>query len=395
MAKPSKASLDMIRQLVEMPTVSRDSNLDLIHWIRDHLKGMGVESTLVHDATGKKANLYATLGPQDRPGIVLSGHTDVVPVDGQDWHTDPFRLTEKDGLLYGRGTSDMKSFVAIALAYAPQFLAQPLQTPIHYAFTYDEEVGCLGAKRLIEVLKEMPVTPKACIVGEPTGMQVIGQHKGKKSWRVDVRGFECHSSLTHLGANAVEAAAELIAFIKALARKKKAEGPFDAEFAPPHTSLHTGTVQGGTALNIVPKDCSFLWEIRYLPQDDVDALYDEVVAYARDRLEPELKAVDPACGFSFTQISGFPGLATPDSAGVIELAKVLTGANRVSKVSFGTEAGLFSQEAGIPTIVCGPGSIEQAHKPNEFIALDQIAQCEAFMDRLLERVRGKAGPLPV
>ncbi|WP_341705090.1 acetylornithine deacetylase [Ferrovibrio sp.] len=395
MAKPSKASLDMIRQLVEMPTVSRDSNLDLIHWIRDHLKGMGVESTLVHDATGKKANLYATLGPQDRPGIVLSGHTDVVPVDGQDWETDPFRLTEKDGLLYGRGTSDMKSFVAIALAYAPQFLAQPLQTPIHYAFTYDEEVGCLGAKRLIEVLKEMPVTPKACIVGEPTGMQVIGQHKGKKSWRVDVRGFECHSSLTHLGANAVEAAAELIAFIKALARKKKAEGPFDAEFAPPHTSLHTGTVQGGTALNIVPKDCSFLWEIRYLPQDDVDALYDEVVAYARDRLEPELKAVDPACGFSFTQISGFPGLATPDSAGVIELAKVLTGANRVSKVSFGTEAGLFSQEAGIPTIVCGPGSIEQAHKPNEFIALDQIAQCEAFMDRLLERVRGKAGPLPV
>jgi len=394
MAKPSKASLDMIRQLVEMPTVSRDSNLDLIHWIRDHLKGMGVDATLVHDATGRKANLYATLGPQDRPGIVLSGHTDVVPVDGQDWQTDPFRIAEKDGLLYGRGTSDMKSFVAIALSYAPKFLAQPLQTPIHYAFTYDEEVGCLGAKRLIEVLRDMPVKPKACIVGEPTEMQVIGQHKGKKSWRVDVRGFECHSSLTHLGANAVEAAAELIAFIKALARRKQAKGPFDGEFAPPHTSLHTGTVHGGTALNIVPKDCSFLWEIRYLPQDDVDALYDEVVAYAREKLEPELKAIDPACGFSFTQISGFPGLATRDSAGVVELAKALTGANRISKVSFGTEAGLFS-ESGIPTIVCGPGSIEQAHKPNEFIALDQIAQCEAFMDRLLERVRGDARALPV
>jgi acetylornithine deacetylase len=395
MAKPSKASLDMIRQLVEMPTVSRDSNLDLIHWIRDHLKGMGVESTLVHDATGKKANLYATLGPQDKPGVMLSGHTDVVPIDGQEWDTDPFRIVEKDGLLYGRGTSDMKSFVALALAHAPKFLARPLQTPIHYAFTYDEEVGCLGAKRMIEgLLKDAPIKPKACIVGEPTEMQVIGQHKGKKSWRVDVRGFECHSSLTHLGANAVEAAAELIAFIKSLARKKKAEGPFDPEFAPPYTSLHTGTVHGGTALNIVPKDCSFLWEIRYLPQDDVDALYQEVVTYAREKLEPELKAVHAGCGCSFTQISGFPGLATPDSAGVVELAKTLTGANRISKVSFGTEAGLFS-ETGIPTIVCGPGSIEQAHKPNEFIALEQIALCEAFMDRLADRVHGDAGALPI
>ena len=384
----------MIRQLIEMPTVSRDSNLDLIHWIRDHLKGMGVEATLVHDATGRKANLYATLGPQDRPGIVLSGHTDVVPTDGQEWDTDPFRVIEKDGRLYGRGTSDMKSFVALALSFAPKFLAQPLETPIHYAFTYDEEVGCLGAKRLIEVLKDMPVRPKACIVGEPTEMQVIAQHKGKKSWRVDVRGFECHSSLTHMGANAVEAAAELIAFIKSLARSKRDNGPFDAEFAPPFTSLHTGTVNGGTALNIVPKDCSFLWEIRYLPQDDVDALFAEVVAHAREKIEPDLKAIDPACGFTFTQISEFPGLATDDGAGVVELAKALTGANRISKVSFGTEAGLFS-ELGIPTIVCGPGSIEQAHKPNEFIELSQIALGEAFLDRLLERVRtgGKALPL--
>lgn len=394
MNKPSKPALDMIRQLIEMPTVSRDSNLDLIHWIRDHLKSLGVEATLVHDATGKKANLYATLGPQDKPGIVLSGHTDVVPIDGQEWDTDPFKVAEKDGKLYGRGTSDMKSFVAIALSYAPKFLAQPLATPIHYAFTYDEEVGCLGAKRLIEVLKGMPVKPKACIVGEPTEMQVIAQHKGKKSWRVDVRGFECHSSLTHLGANAVEAAAELIAFIKQLARNKRDNGPFDAEFAPPYTSLHTGTVHGGTALNIVPKDCSFLWEIRYLPQDDVDALYAEVVAYAKTKLEPELKAIDPSCGFTFTQISEFPGLATDDRAGVVELAKALTGANRVQKVAFGTEAGLFS-EMGIPTIVCGPGSIEQAHKPNEFIELSQIALCEAFMDRLLQRVKAGGAALPV
>lgn len=390
---PSAESLAMIKRLIEMPTVSRDSNLDLIHWIRDHLKTMGVDATLVHDETGKKANLYATLGPQDKPGIVLSGHTDVVPIDGQEWSTDPFRIVEKDGRLFGRGTSDMKSFVAIALAYAPRFLSANLETPIHYAFTYDEEVGCLGAKKLIEVLKQMPIKPKACIVGEPTEMQVIAQHKGKKSWRVDVRGFECHSSLTHLGANAVEAAAELIAFIKSLARAKRDNGPFDAEFAPPYTSLHTGTVQGGTALNIVPKDCSFLWEIRYLPQDDVDALFAEVVAYAKNKLEPELKAIDPSCGFSFTQISGFPGLATDERAGVVELTKALTGANGVKKVSFGTEAGLFS-EGGIPTIVCGPGSIEQAHKPDEFIELSQIALCEAFMDRLIERVKAGGAALP-
>ena len=394
MTRPSAEALEMITRLVEMPTVSRDSNLGLIHWIRDHLKSLGVESTLVHDETGKKANLYATLGPQDKPGIVLSGHTDVVPTDGQEWNTDPFRIVEKDGKLFGRGTSDMKSFVAIALSYAPKFLAARLDTPIHYAFTYDEEVGCLGAKKLIEVLKQMPVKPKACIVGEPTEMQVVAQHKGKKSWRVDVRGFECHSSLTHLGANAVEAAAELIAFIKQLARSKRDNGPFDSEFAPPFTSLHTGTVQGGTALNIVPKDCSFLWEIRHLPQDDVDALFAEVVAYARNRLEPELKAIDPSCGFSFTQISEFPGLATDDRAGVVELAKALTGANGVKKVAFGTEAGLFS-ESGIPTIVCGPGSIEQAHKPDEFIELSQIALCEAFMDRLLDRVTAGGAALPV
>lgn len=394
MARPRTETLDMIRRLIEMPTVSRDSNLDLIHWIRDHLKSMGVDATLVHDETGKKANLYATLGPQDRPGIVLSGHTDVVPIDGQEWSTDPFRIVEKDGRLYGRGTADMKSFVAIALAYAPKFLAANPETPIHYAFTYDEEVGCLGAKRLIEVLKQMPVKPKACIVGEPTEMQVIAQHKGKKSWRVDVRGFECHSSLTHLGANAVEAAAELIAFIKSLARGKRDNGPFDAGFAPPYTSLHTGVVNGGTALNIVPKDCSFLWEIRYLPQDDVDALYAEVVAYAKTRLEPELKAIDPSCGFTFTQISGFPGLATDEDAGVVALAKALTGANGVKKVAFGTEAGLFS-ESGIPTIVCGPGNIEQAHKPDEFIELSQIALCEAFMDRLVERVKAGGAALPV
>lgn len=393
MTKPSPEALAMVKQLIEMPTVSRDSNLDLIHWVRDHLKSLGVDAMLVHDATGKKANLYATLGPQDKPGIVLSGHTDVVPIDGQDWDTDPFKITEKDGKLFGRGTSDMKSFVAVALSYAPKFLAQKLETPIHYAFTYDEEVGCLGAKRLIEVLREMPVKPRACIVGEPTEMQVIAQHKGKKSWRVDVRGFECHSSLTHQGANAVEAAAELIAFIKGLARNKRDNGPFDPEFAPPYTSLHTGTVNGGTALNIVPKDCSFLWEIRYLPQDDVDALYAEVVAYAKNKLEPELKTVDPACGFTFTQISEFPGLATDDRAGVVELAKALTGANRVQKVAFGTEAGLFS-ELGIPTIVCGPGNIEQAHKPNEFIELSQIGLCEAFMERLLQRVKIGGGALP-
>jgi acetylornithine deacetylase len=384
MTAPSPAAIEMIERLIGFQTVSRDSNLELIHWVRDYLKGLGVESLLSFDHDGRKANLYATLGPKDRPGIMLSGHTDVVPIDGQEWVTDPFKATRKGDKLYGRGTCDMKSFVAIALAMAPDFLKANLKTPIHYAFSFDEEVGCIGVRHLIEQIRPLPVKPKACIVGEPTEMKVVIAHKGKRSYICRVRGFECHSSLAHTGVNAVEAAAEIIAYMKGMARERRARGPFDQDYTPPYTTIHTGVIHGGTALNIVPKDCEFSFEWRYLPDDDPEALFAEVEKYAREEIEPEMKAVDPTTGIAFEEISSIPGLDTTEDAEVTQLAKALTGGNSTYKVSFGTEAGLF-QEAGIPTIVCGPGSIDQAHKPNEFIELEQIAACEAFLSRLKDR----------
>ena len=384
MTAPTPASIDMIERLIGFQTVSRDSNLELIHWVRDYLKGLGVESLLSFEPGGRKANLYATLGPKDRPGVLLSGHTDVVPIDGQDWVTDPFKVTRKGDKLYGRGTCDMKSFVAIALAMAPDFLKANLKTPIHYAFSFDEEVGCIGVRHLIEQIRPMPIKPKACIVGEPTEMKVVIAHKGKRSYICRVRGLECHSSLAHVGVNAVEAAAEIVAYMKSMARERRARGPFDQDYSPPYTTIHTGVINGGTALNIVPKDCEFVFEWRYLPDDDPEALFAQVEKYAREEIEPEMKAVDPSTGISFEEISGIPGLDTTEDAEVTALAKALAGGNATFKVSFGTEAGLF-QEAGIPTIVCGPGSIDQAHKPNEFIALDQVVACEAFLNRLKDR----------
>ena len=381
----SITSLDMIRRLVAFDTTSRNSNLELIHWIRDYLAGLGIESRLVYDEGGGKANLYATLGPDDRPGIALSGHTDVVPVDGQDWQTDPWRVAERDGRLYGRGTADMKSFLAVALAMAPEFLERGLKTPIHLVFSYDEEVGCVGVRRLLEVLRDMPIRPAACIVGEPTEMKVVVAHKGKKSVRCRVRGFECHSSLAPRGVNAIEYAAEVIAYLRRMAQRIAAEGASDPDYDIPHTTVHTGVVQGGTALNIVPKDCSFDFEFRYLPGDDPEALFDEVRRFAERELEPAMRAVAPETGFSWEEISAFPGLDTPTDAEIVGLAKALSGSNATGKVAFGTEAGLF-QSIGIPAIICGPGSIDQAHKPDEFVSLEQVALCERFLRRLMDRV---------
>ena len=377
-------SQDMIETLIGFPTVSRDSNLDLIHFIRDTLAKHGVEALIVPDETGRKANLYATLGPTDRPGICLSGHTDVVPVDGQDWDTDPFQAVERNGRLYGRGTADMKGFVAIALAMVPTFLARDLATPIHLAFSYDEEVGCLGVRRLLTRLEAMPIKPSACIVGEPTSMKPVTGHKGKRSVRTHVRGLECHSSLAPQGVNAVQYAADAIAFLHRMARDKRDNGPFDEAFDPPYTTVHTGTVRGGTALNIVPRDCVFEFEVRHLPGEDPLQLIGQFQSYVRETLEPEMRETDPNAGFRFEEMSAFAGLDTEEEEPVVTLAKALAGANDTGKVAYGTEGGLF-QKAGVPTVICGPGSIEQAHKPNEFVAIDQIRRCEDFMHRLAER----------
>ncbi len=393
MSEPKAETIELIKKLVSFDTTSRNSNLELIEFVRGELDRLGVTSELVYDRERRKANLFATLGPADRGGIVLSGHTDVVPVDGQSWDTDPYAVVEREGRLYGRGTSDMKSFIAVSLAYAPQIIARNLETPVHFSFSYDEEVGCVGVRGLLDELARRPVKPTGCIVGEPTRMEVVRAHKGKLSARCCVHGLECHSGLAHRGVNAVEAAAETVAFLKAMARRFRDQGPYDGEYDPPYTTVHTGVMRGGTALNIVPKECSFEFEFRYLPEQDPQALLAEVRAFTERRLLPEMQAVSPQAGFEWEELSGIPGLSGDAQTVVVGLAQHLTGSRESGKVSFGTEAGLFEQ-AGIPAVVCGPGSIAQAHKPNEFIDREQIARCEAFVEALLDRLGEGPGPAP-
>lgn len=382
MNRPSETTIDLIARLVGFDTVSRKSNLDLIAFVRDYLSDLGIDSRLVPDATGTKANLFATIGPADRPGIALSGHTDVVPVDGQNWSGDPFEAVEKDGRLYGRGTADMKSFIAVALALAPEMRDRDLSTPIHFAFSYDEEIGCVGVRGLLSMLSGMAVKPKACIVGEPTSMKVVTAHKGKAALRCAVQGHACHSALAPYGVNAVEIAAEIISHLRTMGRRQRQEGPFDPGFDPPYSTVHTGTIAGGSALNIVPAQCSFDFEFRTLPGQSTKPLIEEIKDFADKTLLPEMRAVSASAGFTWQEISGFPGLGIPEDAEITELTKTLSGSNATLKVSFGTEAGLY-QQAGIPAVVCGPGSITQAHKPDEFVELDQVARCEDFVRRLI------------
>jgi acetylornithine deacetylase len=376
---------EMVTRLVGFDTTSRNSNLALIEFVRDYLDRNKVASELVFAEDGKKANLYATIGPQDARGILLSGHTDVVPIDDQDWHTDPFKLVEKDSRLYGRGSADMKSFIAVVLTLVPELVRRKLRTPIHLSFSYDEEVGCIGVRRLIDVLANRPNRPRLAIVGEPTMMQVGIGHKGKHTLRCHVHGYEAHSSQIHLGVNAIEAAAEIIAKLKEIARRKRDQGPFDPDFDPPYSSIHTGLVHGGTALNIVPRDCEFDFEIRPLPGDDVAGFVAELREFAESQVLAEMRAVRPETDIVIEELSSAPGLNTPADAEITQLAAALSGENNTMKVSFGTEGGLF-QAAGIPAVICGPGSIDQAHKPDEFIELDQIDRCERFLQRLIDRV---------
>ncbi len=378
-------SLEMIRTLIGFPTVSRNSNLELIQFARDHLAALGADARVTYNDERSKANLFATLGAPDTPGIVLSGHTDVVPVDGQAWDTDPFKVVEKDGRLYGRGTSDMKSFVAVVLALAPEFARRGLKTPIHFAFSYDEEVGCIGVGRLISDLAQAGIKPKSCIVGEPTLMRPVIAHKGKRGFRCTVRGLASHSAYAPLGVNAVEAAAEAVAFLKSMARRHRDKGPFDRGFDVAYTTVHTGVMRGGTALNIVPHECTFDFEFRHLPGDDPDALFAEFNVYIEKHLLPEMHAVHAETGFTIVPLSALPALDNGPEIEVVALAQELSGNDDIGKVSYGTEGSQF-QRAGIPTVVCGPGSIEQAHKPNEYVAVEQVVKCEQFIRRLMDRV---------
>ncbi len=378
-------TIEILRQLVAFDTVSSKSNLTLISWVEAYLDARGIATRRVYDATGLKANLFATIGPDDVPGYILSGHTDVVPVEGQTWSSDPFTLTERDGKLYGRGSCDMKGFLAVCLAYVDEMCAKPLRQPLHLCFSYDEEVGCIGVGGMIATLKDEPAYPVGCFVGEPSSMQIVTAHKTKRSIVATVKGKSCHSSLAPHGVNAVEYAARLIVKIHEIGARLK-HGPLDGAYDVPFSTSHTGTVQGGTALNIVPEHCEFAFEFRVLPREDSDTLVDEVISYARDVLEPEMQAIAPETGFAFDYSPAIQGLDTDADAEITTIAKRLTGRNGYTKVAYGTEAGLFDQ-AGIPTVIVGPGSIDQAHKPDEFIEISELETCGQFMARLIESLR--------
>ena len=375
-------SKEILEALVSFDTVSRNSNLDCIAWIEGYLDKLGIKHQRIYDETGKKSNLWATLGPADVPGFILSGHTDVVPVDDQNWTDSPFKLTERDGRLYGRGSTDMKGYVACCLAAVPDMLNARLKKPLHLAFSYDEEVGCIGARGIVAKLPERPAKPIACFVGEPTEMDVVIGHKAKRSLKVTVHGRTCHSSLAPLGVNAVEYAARVITKIRDISDRMAKKGARDDLYDIPFTTGHTGYLHGGTALNIVPDIATFEFEFRTIAADKSGDLAREVIDYAKTVLEPEMQAVAPEAGFVFEDRSEFAGLNTAENAEVTLLAKQLSGRNSHSKVAYGTEAGLFS-DAGVPTIVIGPGSIDQAHKADEFIAITELAKCGTFLDRLI------------
>lgn len=378
----------LIRKLIAFDTTSRESNLALLDWIRDYLKSQGIASTYTYNHDRRKANLWATLPAQDgngqQGGVVLSGHTDVVPVDGQPWDTNPFEATVRDGRIHGRGVTDMKSFSAIALAFVPELLRRGLKRPVHFALSYDEEVGCIGVRSLIADIAARGFKPMGCIVGEPTGMQLVVAHKGKRSWRCRVRGHEAHSSLTPCGVNAVQIACEIVAHIANRAREFRDAGARDAAYDVPFTTAHVGVIHGGTALNIVPRDCWFDFELRHLPLDDPDAFAADVTAFA-NRFVGQMHAVGPDTYIAFDELSALPGMETHDRSPIASLARECCGGERIGKVSFGTEAALF-HGIDIATVICGPGQIEQAHQPNEWVALEQLAQCESFMRRLADRV---------
>ncbi len=379
----SRETCDWLTTLIAFDTTSHRSNLALIDCVRDYLAGYGVASRLFHNTDKTKANLYATIGPTDRGGCALSGHTDVVPVTGQNWRRDPWAATAEDDRIYGRGACDMKGFIAVALAQVPQMVNANLVRPIHLCLSYDEEIGCVGVRSLLAFLSEAAVKPTACIVGEPTGMRVVTGHKGKLSMRCQVKGHACHSSLAPRGVNAVEAAARIVTFLSDMADRIKRDGPFDYAYDIPHTTIHTGMIRGGGALNIVPSDCRFEFEFRHLPDVDPAAYFQQVEAFALQQLQPAMQAEVAETGFEFSELSQFPGLHQDPESAVVALALRLSGERDTGKVAFGTEGGGFDA-IGVPAVVCGPGDIDQAHKPDEFVGVEQLVRCERFMRRLIE-----------
>ena len=379
----STNALQLVQSLIRMNTVSQNSNLELIHFVRDELKRLGVKSRLSYNADKSKANLFATLGENKSAGIILSGHTDTVPWDGQDWSVPQLGALLKEGpepRLYGRGSADMKGFIGVALSHAEQFLNSTAPFAVHLALSYDEEVGCFGVRELIADLRDAGIKPLACIIGEPTSMVPAIAHKGVYRYRCCVRGKEAHSSLTPKSVNAIEMAARLIGKVRDMAEGFERDEPRYEGFDVPFSTASVGQFQGGIADNVVPRDAWFHYEFRDLPTADAKRMQESIVTEARS-LEVAMKKVAPEAGFRFETICEIPSFLGSADDPVTRLAQQLSGQSSTTQVAFGTEAGLFKQ-SGIPTVVCGPGSIEQAHQPDEYVSLAQLAQCERFMQRL-------------
>jgi len=376
----SPQSLALAQTLVRMNTVSANSNLQLIDLAQSHLAALGVKSRITYNAERTKANLFATLGEGKPAGVIISGHTDTVPWDGQDWSVDPLSATVQNERLYGRGSADMKSFIAIALSNARRFLESDSPFAVHFAFSYEEEIGCFGVKELIADMRDAGIKPLACIVGEPTSMVPAIAHKGVYRYRCCVRGKEAHSSLTPHSVNAIEMAARVVGKVRDMAEGFERSEPRYEGFDVPFSTASVGQFHGGIADNVVPRDAEFRYEFRDLPTADAKRMQDEVVSYAGS-LEASMKKVAPDAGFRFETICEIPSFLGAADDPVTQLAQRLAGEERTTLVAFGTEAGLF-KNAGIPTVVCGPGSIEQAHQPDEFVSLEQLARCELFMERL-------------
>ncbi|MBP6736420.1 MAG: acetylornithine deacetylase [Rhodobacteraceae bacterium] len=375
---------DILERLMAFDTVSSRPNRALMDYVAEVLAGAGIASVLVPDAGGGKANLWATVGPAGVGGVMLSGHTDVVPVEGQAWTKPPFALTEADGRFYGRGAADMKGFVACAIAAMLQAAERPLKVPLHLALSYDEEIGCMGVRSLIDMLAGAPVRPRMCIVGEPTAMQVATGHKGKVALRATCVGREGHSALAPLALNALHLAADFIGVIRGVQARIAAEGPFDGDYDVPYTTVHAGKMAGGVQVNIVPNAAVIDFEIRSLAGVDVEALITELRAGA-DAVVAPLRAEFPEAEIRVERLWDYPGLGTPTDAAVVNFVKGLTGANGTIKVAFGTEGGLFDARLGVPTVICGPGSMAQGHKPDEFVTVEQMDRCQAMLAALVAR----------
>jgi acetylornithine deacetylase len=380
-------TLEILRELVAFDTTSRNSNIACADWIVNYLNKFGVTTERFPSPEGDKHNLYAIIGPKDVPGYVLSAHTDVVPVDSQTWATDPFQLTVKDGKAYGRGACDMKGFLACTLAMVPTMVKADLKTPIHLAYSYDEEVGCTGVRGMLEVIAPREPKPIAAFIGEPSSMQVIIGHKGGQRVVCMVSGKAAHSSLAPHGVNAVEYGARLVARIKDMAEAQEATGRRDPMYDVPHSTLHVGIFTGGTSPNIVPHQAEISFECRNISSDDPMDYINEVMRYAHEELTPKMRRIEPAAGFTFELRPNLPALETAPDHVAVTMAKRLAGRNDHAKVAYGTEASLFQSVAGIPSVVVGPGDIDQAHKPDEWILISDLDKCNAFIHRLIAECR--------